>query len=51
MNNTNIMTGLTEEEVEKSRQEYGANIIFKTKTAGFLKKFLESFYKKIFLIL
>ena len=51
MNNTNIMTGLTEEEVEKSRQEYGANIIFKTKTAGFLKKFLESLGDPIIRIL
>ena len=42
MNITNIKTGLTDEEEEKNRQEYGKNIIFKTKTEGFFKKFLES---------
>ena len=51
MNTTNIKTGLTEKEVELSRQEYGKNIIFKTKTEGFLKKFLESLGDPIIRIL
>ena len=48
---TNIKTGLTEKEVELSRQEYGKNIIFKTKTEGFFKKFLESLGDPIIRIL
>lgn len=51
MNHTNIKTGLTEKEVEHSRQEYGKNIIFKTKTEGFFKKFLESLGDPIIRIL
>ena len=51
MNTTNIKTGLTEKEVEHSRQEYGKNIIFKTKTEGFFKKFLESLGDPIIRIL
>jgi len=51
MNKTNIKTGLTEKEVEQSRQEYGKNIIFKTKTEGFFKKFLESLGDPIIRIL
>lgn len=51
MNITNIKTGLTEEEVESNRQEYGKNIIFKTETEGFFKKFLESLGDPIIRIL
>ena len=51
MNKTNIKTGLTEQEVEQSRQIYGKNIIFKTKTEGFFKKFLESLGDPIIRIL
>ncbi len=48
---TNIKTGLTEEEVEKNRQAYGKNIISKTETEGFFKKFLESLGDPIIRIL
>ena len=51
MDTTNIKTGLTEEEVEKNRQTYGKNIIFKTETEGFFKKFLESLGDPIIRIL
>lgn len=51
MDTTNIKTGLTEEVVEKNRQMYGKNIIFKTETEGFFKKFLESLGDPIIRIL
>ena len=51
MNKTNIKTGLTEQEVEENKREYGKNIIYKTKTEGFFKKFLESLGDPIIRIL
>ena len=40
MNNTNINNGLSNEEVEKSREKYGNNCLTKSNSTSFIKKFI-----------
>ena len=49
--NTNIVTGLTEEEVELSKQQYGSNQITTIEQTGFMKKLLETLGDPIIRIL
>ncbi len=49
--NTNINVGLTEEEVKKSRDVYGSNLITQQKTSSFFQKLLESLGDPIIKIL
>ena len=51
LNNTNIKTGLTDEQVIKSRKEYGDNKISSTKKESFLRLFIETLGDPIIKIL
>ena len=48
-NNTNINNGLSNEEVEKSREKYGNNCLNKSNSTSFTKKFIEDKKKLIML--
>lgn len=49
--NTNIVTGLTEEEVQKNKEKYGTNKITSIEQTGFFKKLLETLGDPIIRIL
>lgn len=51
MNTTNIVTGLTEEEVIKNKEKYGSNTITSVEQTGFFKKLLETLGDPIIRIL
>lgn len=49
--NTNIVTGLTEEEVKRNQEQYGTNAITSIEQTGFFKKLLETLGDPIIRIL
>lgn len=51
MNNTNINTGLSNEEVKKAREKYGNNSLTKNNNTSFIKKFIECLADPIIKIL